>query len=387
MKSIVVHYQEIALKGNNRPWFVSRLARNLRTATKGAGIREVRVLMGRIELTLESSADWNAVRERVSRVFGVANFARAGSAPLDVDTIAGAILEDVGQPPVSTFRVSARRADKRFPLTSPEIEREVGGRIKEARGWNVDLSNPELTIFVEALTDEAFYYFGKEPGAGGLPAGTSGRVACLLSGGIDSPVAAFRVMRRGCRVLFVHFHSYPILSRASQEKVRELVTLLTRYQYDSRLTLVPFGAIQQQVVLSVAPPLRVVIYRRLMMRIAEAIGRRNRAQALVTGEVVGQVASQTLENLSAINSVVRMPVLRPLVGTDKDEITAEAERLGTYPISIIPDQDCCTLFTPRHPVTKARMTDLERAESGLPIEEIVNRAVESAVQEEFHYPV
>jgi tRNA uracil 4-sulfurtransferase len=387
MKSIVVHYQEIALKGNNRPWFVARLARNLRTATKGTGVREVRVLMGRIELALEPSADWSVVRDRVSCVFGVANFAKAGSAPLDVDAISQAILADLGQPQVSTFRVSARRADKRYPLTSPQIEREVGGRIKEARGWKVDLGNPELTIFVEALTDEAFYYFGKEPGAGGLPAGTSGRVACLLSGGIDSPVAAFRAMRRGCRVLFVHFHSYPILSRASQEKARELVTLLTRYQYDSRLMLVPFGEIQQQVVLAVAPPLRVVIYRRLMMRIAEALARRNRAQALVTGEVVGQVASQTLENLSAINNVVRMPVLRPLIGTDKDEITIEAQRLGTYPISIIPDQDCCTLFTPRHPVTKARMTDVDRAEAALPIEEIVNRAVDSAVQEEFHYPV
>ena len=387
MKSIVVHYQEIALKGNNRPWFVARLARNLRIATKGAGVRDVRVLMGRIELTLEDSADWNLVRERVAHVFGVANFAKAGSAPLDVDTIAAEILKDLGDAKASSFRVSARRADKRFPLTSPQIEREVGGRIKDARGWKVDLAHPELTIYVEALTDEAFYYFGKEPGAGGLPAGTSGRVACLLSGGIDSPVAAWRLMRRGCRVVFVHFHSYPILSRASQEKARELVTLLTRYQYDSRLFLVPFGEIQQQVVLAVAPPLRVVIYRRLMMRIAEAIARRNRAQALVTGEVVGQVASQTLENLSAINSVVRMPVLRPLIGTDKDEITAEAERLGTYPISIIPDQDCCTLFTPRHPATKARMTDVERAESALPIDDIVARAVESASSEEFHYPV
>ena len=387
MNSIVVHYQEIALKGNNRPWFVARLARNLRTATQGAGVREVRVLMGRIELVLDETASWDAVRERVSHVFGVANFARAGSAPLDVDAIASAILEDLGDPRVSTFRVSARRADKRFPLTSPQIEREVGGRIKEARGWRVDLARPELTIHVEALTDEAFYYFGKEPGAGGLPAGTSGRVACLLSGGIDSPVAAYRLMRRGCRVLFVHFHSYPILSRASQEKARELVTLLTRYQYDSRLFLVPFGEIQQQVVLSVAPPLRVVIYRRLMMRIAEAIARRHRAQALVTGEVVGQVASQTLENLSAINSVVRMPVLRPLIGTDKDEITAEAQRLGTYPISIIPDQDCCTLFTPRHPATKARASDVERAEGGLPVEEILTRAVGAAVSEEFQWPV
>ncbi len=243
------------------------------------------------------------------------------------------------------------------------------------------------SYYVEALTDEAFYYFGKEPGAGGLPADTSGRVACLLSGGIDSPVAAWRLMRRGCRVLFVHFHSYPILSRASQEKARELVALLTRYQYDSRLFLVPFGEIQQQVVLSVAPPMRVVIYRRLMMRIAEGVARRNRAQALVTGEVVGQVASQTLENLSAINGVVRMPVLRPLIGLDKDEISAEAGRLGTYPISIIPDQDCCTLFTPRHPVTKARMPDVERAESALAIDEIVSRAIDSAVTEEFHYPV
>ena len=386
MNSVVVHYQEIALKGNNRPWFVARLARNLRLATTGAGVREVRVLMGRIELVLEDAADWNTVRARVSQVFGVANFAKAGSAPLEVEAIAAEILKDLGDPQVSTFRVSARRADKRFPLTSPQLEREVGGRIKEARGWAVDLGAPQLTIHVEALTDEAFYYFGKEPGAGGLPAGTSGRVACLMSGGIDSPVAAWRVMRRGCRVLFVHFHSYPILSRASQEKVRELVTLLTRYQYDSRLFLVPFGEIQQQVVLAVAPPLRVVIYRRLMMRIAEAIARRHRAQALVTGEVVGQVASQTIENLSAINSVVRMPVLRPLVGMDKDEITAEAQRLATYPISIMPDQDCCTLFTPRHPATKAHMSDVERAEAGLPIEEIVNQAVAATSIEEFHYP-
>jgi thiamine biosynthesis protein ThiI len=317
----------------------------------------------------------------------VANFARAGRAPLDVDAIAREILNDLGDHQTASFRVRARRADKRFPLTSPQIEREVGGRIRDARGWRVDLSTASLTIHVEALTDDAFYYFGKEQGPGGLPAGTSGRVVCLLSGGIDSPVAAWRMVRRGCRVIFVHFHSYPILSRASQEKVRELVGVLTRFQYDSRLFLVAFGEVQQQVVLSVPPPLRVVVYRRLMMRMAETIALRTRAQALVTGEVVGQVASQTLENLSRIDRVVSMPILRPLVGMDKDEITAEAKRLGTYPISIIPDQDCCTLFTPRHPATKARAGEIEAAEAVLPIDEMVSTAVNAAVIEEAHYPV
>ena len=386
MKSIVVHYQEIALKGNNRPWFIARLARNLREATRGVGVREVRVLMGRIEVVLEESADWSTVRDRIARVFGVANFARAGRVPLDVDAVAQAILADLGDRDAPTFRVSARRADKRFPLTSPQIEREVGGRIKAATGWPVDLDDPALTIHVEALTNEAFYYFGKEPGAGGMPVGVSGRVVCLLSGGIDSPVAAWRLMRRGCRVLFVHFHSYPILSRASQEKVRELARLLAVYQFHSRLLLVPFGEIQQQVTLSVAPPLRVIVYRRLMMRIAEEIARRNRAQALVTGEAVGQVASQTLENLASINRVVTMPVLRPLIGLDKDEITAEAQRLGTYEISIIPDQDCCTLFTPRHPATRGRLIDVERAEATLPVAGIVERAAAAAAVEDFQFP-
>ena len=386
MKSVVVHYQEIALKGNNRPWFIARLVRNLRQATADLGVREVRALMGRIEVVLEADADWAAVRTRLTRVFGVANFAQAGRAPLDVDAIARAILADLGTQNPRTFRVSARRADKRFPLTSPQIEREVGGRIKEATGWTVDLDDPAFTIHVEALTHDAFYYFGKEQGPGGMPVGVSGRVACLLSGGIDSPVAAWRLMRRGCRVLLVHFHSYPILSRASQEKARELARVLAERQFHSRLFLVPFGEIQQQVILSVPPPIRVVIYRRLMMRIAERIARQHRAQALVTGEVVGQVASQTLENLASINRVVTMPVLRPLIGMDKDEITAEAQRLGTYSISIIPDQDCCTLFTPRHPATKAREVDVERAEATLPVAEMVERAVAAAAVEDFEFP-
>ena len=387
MTSLLVHYQEIALKGRNRPWFVARLVRNLREATSDLDVREVRALMGRIELVLGPGAVWSDVSDRVSRVFGVGNFARAGRAPLDVDAIAAEILKDLEGRDTGTFRVSAKRADKRFPLTSPQIEREVGGRIKQARGWRVDLSHPELTIHVETLATEAFYSFGKERGAGGLPVGSSGRVVCLLSGGIDSPVAAWRMMRRGCRVLLVHFHSYPILSRASQEKARELARLLTRYQLRSRLFLVPFGEIQQRVVLTVPPPLRVVVYRRLMVRIAEEIARQQHARALVTGEVVGQVASQTLENLSSIDEVSALPILRPLIGMDKEEIVAQAERLGTYPISIIPDQDCCTLFTPRHPATKARRADVESAEKDLPIDTIVRDAVAAAGVEHFRYPV
>jgi len=387
MKSVVIHYQEIALKGKNRPWFVARLVRNIRESLRGLDVKEVRVLMGRIEVVPGPAASWEAVRERLSTVFGIANFARAARVPLDVDTIAAEILKDLGPENPATFRVSARRADKRFRLTSPEIEREVGGRIKEERNWIVNLDDPELTIHVEALTGEAFYSFGKERGPGGLPVGASGRVTCLLSGGIDSPVAAWRMMRRGCRVHLVHFHSYPILSRASQDKVRELARSLARFQFDSKLFMVAFGEIQQRVVLAVAPPLRVVIYRRLMMRIAERIARRQHSQALVTGDVVGQVASQTLENMATIGSVVSLPVLRPLVGMDKDEITAEAQRLGTYPISIIPDQDCCTLFTPRHPATRAKLYEVERAEANLPIDEIVGAAAASAEVEHQRFPI
>jgi thiamine biosynthesis protein ThiI len=194
-------------------------------------------------------------------------------------------------------------------------------------------------------------------------------------------------MRRGCAVTFVHFHSYPILSRASQDKARELVTLLTQWQRRSRLYLVPFGDIQQQVVLGVPPPMRVVIYRRLMMRIAERIARARAAQGLVTGEVVGQVASQTLENLAVIGRVATLPVFRPLIGMDKEEITAEAIKLGSYPISIVPDQDCCTLFTPRHPQTRARLAQIESAEAVLPVDDFVDRAVRDAVVEDFQFPV
>jgi thiamine biosynthesis protein ThiI len=386
MNTIVVHYKELALKGRNRPWFIQLLVRNLKSALAGLHVAAVRSLMGRIEIELGTGTPSDEVRERLTRVFGIANFSYAGQGPHDFDALASAILVDLGDRQAASFRVAATRADKRLPFTSPQVEREVGGRVKDAKGWRVDLDRPALTIHLEMLPDRAFYFFGKEPGAGGLPTGTGGRVACLLSGGIDSPVAAFRLMRRGCFVQFIHFHSYPILSRASQEKVREIASVLTRYQQRSRLALVPFGDLQQKVVLAVRPEMRVVVYRRLMLRIAERLARKWHAKALVTGEVIGQVASQTLENMTTIAEATRMEVLRPLVGMDKDEIAAEAQRIGTFAISIVPDQDCCTLFTPRHPTTRARGTDAVAAEAALPIEEFVSAALASASVEEFRCP-
>ena len=387
VNSIVVHYQEIALKGKNRPWFMGRLVRNLRTAVSDLDVEAVRPLMGRIEVVLGPGASREAVGDRIRRTFGIANFSYAARASLDLDALSAAILRDLDGRTCRSFRVSVRRADKRFPLTSPQVEREVGGRIKTARGWNVDLENAELVVHVELLSNEAFYFFGKERGPGGLPTGTAGRVACLLSGGIDSPVAAHRMMKRGCSVTFIHFHSYPILSRASQEKAKELAALLTTWQQRSRLYLVPFGEIQQQVVLAVPGPMRVVVYRRLMLRIAEAIARARGAQALVTGDVIGQVASQTLENLAVIGNVATLPVFRPLIGMDKEEITAEAIKIGSYPISIVPDQDCCTLFTPRNPLTRARLPRIEAAEAALPMNDFVDRAVNEAVVEDYRYPM
>ena len=387
MNSIVVHYKELALKGKNRPWFIQHLVRNLRVALGGLDVTSVRSVMGRIEIGLGPGAPQDEISARLGRVFGIANYSFAGRSSLDFTEIASTVLAQLGDRQPASFRVSARRADKGFPFTSPQIEYQVGGLIQEATGWRVDLENPELSVHVEMMPDHSFYYFGKETGAGGLPTGTSGRVACLLSGGFDSPVAAFRMMRRGCTVLLVHFHSYPMLSRASQDKVREIAALLTTYQLRSRLVLVPFGELQQQVVLLAPAELRVVLYRRLMVRIAERLARAWRARALVTGEVVGQVASQTLENLTAIAEVSSLEVLRPLIGMDKDEIIAEAMRLGTHPISIIPDQDCCQLFTPRHPATRARLEQVERAERALPVAEMVDAAVAASAVEEFRFPV
>jgi thiamine biosynthesis protein ThiI len=251
----------------------------------------------------------------------------------------------------------------------------------------VNLSRPERVIRIEVLGHEAFFSTAVEQGTGGLPVGTGGRVLALLSGGIDSPVAAWRVIRRGCRADLVHFHSYPILSRASLDKARILAERLTACQLRTRLYLVAFGSLQQQVVVSVPPALRVVVYRRLMVRIAERLALRSGARALVTGDSLGQVASQTLENLAIVGAAATLPLLRPLVGMDKAEITRDAERLGTYPTSILPDDDCCTLFTPPHPATRASANAVEAAEARLDLGALVERAVTEATVEDLRFPV
>ena len=383
---MLIRYHEIALKKGNRPYFVDLLKRNLVAAVRDLPLREAKTLQARILLTFDAAADCAEIVRRLRCVFGVANFSFVERQPADIDALRDRILERLDGRSFASFRIDARRADKTFPLTSPEINRQLGAAVKEKSGARVDLDNAELTIAVEILPDAAFFGFDKIAGAGGLPVGASGRVVSLISGGFDSPVAAYRMMQRGCRLIFVHFHSAPYLDTTSQEKCRELVQLLTRHQQKSRLYLVPFGEIQRQIVAGVARPLRVVLYRRMMLRIAEAIAYKEKALALATGESLAQVASQTLENMAVIQRAAVLPVLRPLVGMDKQEIIDQARRIGTFEISSMPDEDCCQLFVPKHPATKARTVDVEKAEARLDVAALVRFGLEQAEIEAFEFP-
>lgn len=388
MKVLLAHYQEIALKGQNRTWFIRHLARHVRDALTGLDVGDVRLPMGRLEVPLGDGVDTAEVETRMQRVFGLANYALATRVAPDVDAITAGVLRDLPRDRVvPSFRVEVRRAHKQFPVPSPDLERHIGAKVHEITGWRVDLSNPAFTIWVEIAPRDAYYYFDKQPAAGGLPSGTGGRVLVLLSGGIDSPVAAWRMMRRGCHATFVHFHAFPFTSHASIDKARELVRVLASYQLGAHLMLVPFGELQRQVTVSVPGPLRVVVYRRLMLRIAAALADKVHARALVTGDAVGQVASQTLDNLAVIGSATDRLLVRPLVGMAKEEIIADARRIGTFPISILPDEDCCTLFTPRHPLTRAKAWEVARAEADLPIDEMVAAAVAAPAVEEVQWPV
>jgi tRNA uracil 4-sulfurtransferase len=386
MACVVVRYHEIALKGGNRHRFVARLVANLREATAGLGVRHAQSLPGRIALWLHDGAEQPEIGARVARTFGVANFSTGVATALDVAAISDAAVAAAVSLQFGSFAIVTRRANKAFPLTSPAINAHVGDAVRRATGARVDLDNPDLTIVVEVLPRAAFVSAGKTPGPGGLPVGISGKVTCLLSGGIDSPVAAYRMMQRGCRVGFVHFHGGPYTDRASRDKARELVAHLTAFQLRSELWVVPFGDIQAEIVARVPRSHRVVLYRRMMLRIAAALGARGGARALVTGESLGQVASQTLENIEIIAAATPMLVLRPLIGMDKAEIIAQAERVGTFTTSILPDQDCCSLFVPPHPTTHATAAEVAAAEASLDVAALVQRGVEAAERESFVYP-
>ena len=386
MDSVLIRYHEIALKKGNRQYFTELLKRNLLAAVKDLGPKEIRSLPARLLLTFKKDIDAEITIQRIRTVFGVANFSLVERTARDIAALRTRILESLNGTHFESFRIETQRGDKTFPLTSPEINRQLGAAVKEKSGARVDLMNAEFTVTVEILPRDAFFGFNKIAGAGGLPVGASGRLIALISGGIDSPVAAYRMMQRGCRVIFVHFHSAPYQDNTSQEKVRQLITTLTRHQFLSRLYLVPFGEIQRQIVASVARPLRVILYRRMMLRIAEAIARKEKAKALVTGESLGQVASQTLDNMVVVQQAARLPILRPLVGMDKQEIIDQARRIGTFDISAIPDQDCCQLFVPKHPATKARFADVEHDETKFAVNELVHYGIENATEEEFNFP-
>ncbi|HEX5023029.1 MAG TPA: tRNA uracil 4-sulfurtransferase ThiI [Candidatus Binatia bacterium] len=386
MDSVLIRYHEIALKKGNRSYFTELLKRNLLAAVKDFGAKEIRSLPARLLLTFKNDVPVAALIERMATVFGVANFSIVERTMRDIDALRSRILDSLNGAHFESFRIETQRGDKSFPLTSPEINRQLGAAVKEKSGARVDLENAEFTVTVEILPRDAFFGFNKIPGAGGLPVGASGRVAALISGGFDSPVAAYRMMQRGCRLIFVHFHSAPFQDKTSQEKVRQLLNVLTRHQFNSRLYLVPFGEIQRQIVASVARPLRVVLYRRMMLRIAEAIARKEKAKALLTGESLGQVASQTLDNIAVIEQAARLPILRPLVGMDKQEIIDQARRIGTFEISSIPDQDCCQLFVPKHPATKARFRDVEADEARFDVNDLLRYGVDNALMEEFYFP-
>ena len=383
MRCAIVHYHELALKGRNRDLFEDRLVRNIQLALKDVGVTRVEKLRSRIRVLLPSEAGDDIVRDRLKRVCGVANFFLAQSVPLDLaqpslDALNIAVIENLKAQSFSTFRVTAKRADKRLPMTSMDVERAVGAAVCEGLDKPVSLKDPELTVYIELLTKEAYFSISKIDGPGGMPVGVSGTVSCLLSGGIDSPVAAFRMIKRGCRAVFVHFSGRPLVSRASEEKARELAQVLTASLYESRLYVIPFGEIQREIVVNTPAPFRVVLYRRMMLRIAEALAKREQCWGLVTGDSLGQVASQTPENLSVIGEVAELPILRPLIGMDKLEITDEARRLGTYEISIEPDQDCCKLFTPPHPSTKTRLDVLLKVEQALDVPRLVRQGLDKA---------
>jgi thiamine biosynthesis protein ThiI len=376
-RGVVVHYHEIGLKGRNRGFFERRLVDNLRGALRPFSDVDVEVMNGRLLVRTQAAAS-DDLLDAVVRTFGVAFAAPCAVVASDVTEMTGAALSLLSTRTFRTFAIAARRATKDFPMTSREINIELGAAVQAATGAGVDLGSPDVTVHVDVVGRRTLVYVERREGPGGLPVGVSGKVVALLSGGIDSPVATYRVMKRGAKAILCHFHSAPFTDRSSERKAKELALSLASRQGRTTLHLVPLGEAQQQIVLTAPPALRVVLYRRLMMRIASRIARSEGAKALVTGDSLGQVASQTLENIACVDDAVDMPVLRPLIGADKQEIITEAQRIGTYETSILPFEDCCSLFVPKSPATRAAIDECRDAEAQLDLDALVDSCIKGA---------
>jgi thiamine biosynthesis protein ThiI len=383
-KFIIVHYHEIALKGKNRIFFEKKLVSNIQKVLQNLEYDEIKRIYGRIIIKLNEKSDFAKIREKLLFVFGIAYFCEAWLSRSEIKILQENVLKLMRDKKFRSFKIQARRSQKEYPQTSQEVNEKIGTYVlKNLPNVKVDLENPELTCFIEITELGAFIYFEKIRGLGGLPLGTSGKIISLISSGFDSPLASWKMMRRGAKIIFLHFHSYPHTSRASIENVKRLVLKITPYQFESTLYLIPFIDIQKEIMTKTEGSLRVVLYRRMMIRIAEALARKVHAGALVTGESLGQVASQTLENIFAINRVATLPIFRPLISEDKEEIIHETKKISTYEISSQPYEDCCSLFVPKSPATKVSLEKVEKEEKKLDIKRMVEKAIERMEKVEF----
>lgn len=378
----IVRCGEVALKGMNKPYFERVLLQRVKKALEIYEETEAMWVEGLMFVRVPASVPEDEVIERCVRVFGVASVSPAVQAPKDINEIgrmAADFMQDVIKADdIKTFKVKAKRADKNFPIQSPEIARQVGGMVlKECKVLAVDVHRPDCTLNVDVRREAAYIYRDKVKGFGGLPLGTNGKGFILMSGGIDSPVAAFMMAKRGMSIEAVHFHSYPYTSQRAQEKVEDLVKVLAGYMGSVKMHVINLLPIQEEIVKNCPEDETTLLVRRFMMRIAEKIAEKNGGMMLITGEDLGQVASQTAEALVVTDNVVSMPVMRPLIAMDKVDIMDKAREIGTYEISIQPYEDCCTVFLPKHPVTKPKLAKIEKSESKLDVDELVKAAVES----------
>ncbi|MBQ6455585.1 MAG: tRNA 4-thiouridine(8) synthase ThiI [Mogibacterium sp.] len=381
-KLYIVRCGEVALKGMNKPYFEKVLLERVRKAIECFDDAEARWIEGLMFVRVPASVPEDDVIAKCVRVFGVASVSPAVEAPKDIDEIgrlaAEMMQQIIAEEDVHTFKVKGKRADKSFAVESPEIGRIVGAIIlKRCKVLNVNVHNPDVTITVDVRREAAYIFRDKIKGFGGLPLGTNGKGLILMSGGIDSPVAAFMMAKRGMNIEAVHFHSYPYTSQRAQKKVEDLVKVLAGYMGTVRMHVINLLPIQEQIVQNCPEDETTLLVRRFMMRIAEQIAIKNHDMMLITGEDLGQVASQTAEALVVTDSVVSMPVMRPLIAMDKVDIMDKAREIGTYDISIQPYEDCCTVFLPKHPVTKPKLERIERSESALDVKALVDAAVAS----------